>query len=289
MLGGALRQTARAWPKAAWRAVRSARPAPSAALVSRALVCGACAGVRLRSPFGSALARSQSRGQSVNRQSAHRLALDRRAARGDHTLRASPTGKSPDRLCLPTPARGARLRPLLWGRRMAGAERSGPKRFKRPRARRIAQSGWPLRPPASAGRFFLFFLPDLLSSFLLSLLAIALLFFPHFFLRNALKPENKTRPAALCAPLFVFGVSTVRRPDPGKQKKAERSAGNAPLGANSIGSARPGHSARGFGVTANRACRCAIAFSRSFGPLPTAEFADAGCFASPRWPWPRRS
>lgn len=75
MRGGALRQTARAWPKAAWRAVRSARPAPSAALVSRALVCGACAGVRLRSPFGSA------RGQSVNRQSAHRPALDRRAAR----------------------------------------------------------------------------------------------------------------------------------------------------------------------------------------------------------------
>ena len=208
---------------------------------------------------------------------------------GDHTLHAPQTGASPDRLCLPTPARGARLRPLLWGRRMAGAERSGPKRFKRPRARRIAQSGWPLRSPASAGRFFLFFLPDLLSSFLLSLLAIALLFFPHFFLRNALKPENKTRPAALCAPLFFFGVSTFRRPDPGKQKKAERSAGNAPLGANSIGSARPGHSARGFGVTANRACRCAIAFSRSFGLLPTAEFAVAGCFASPRWPWPRRS
>ncbi len=286
-----MRQTARAWPKAAWQAMRSARPRPQGvALVSRALVCAASlAFAGAPPPIGSALARGQSRGRSVNRQSAHRPALDRRAARGDHTLRAPPTGKSPDKLCLPTPARGARLRPLLWGRRMAGAERSGPKRFKRPRARRIAQSGWPLRPPASAGRFFLFFLPDLLSSFLLSLLAIALLFFPHFFLRNALNPENKTRPAALCAPLFFFGVSTFRRPDPGKQKKAERSAGNAPLGANSIGSARPGHSARGFGVTANRACRCAIAFSRSFGLLPTAEFAVAGCFASPRWPWPRRS
>lgn len=83
-----------------------------------------------------------------------------------------------------------------------------------------------------------------------------------------------------------FPLSDVPIPE---NKKAERSAGNAPLLANSIGSALRGHSARGLGVTANRACRCAIAFSRSFGPLPTAEFAGAGCFASPRWPWPRRS
>lgn len=56
--------------------MRSARPRPQGfALVSRAPVCETVP------PIGSALARGQSRGRSVNRQSAHRPALDRRAAR----------------------------------------------------------------------------------------------------------------------------------------------------------------------------------------------------------------
>lgn len=264
--------------------MRSARPRPQGvALVSRALVCVASLAFAGAPQSARRLPAAKAAGGLSIGELAHLPALDRRAARADHTLRAPPTGKIPDRLCLPTPARGARLRPLLWGRRMAGSERLGPKRFKRPRARRIAQSGWPRRPPASAGRFFF-----LLSSHLAFFLAIALFVFSAFFLAQCAQAAKQNRVGRSLRPFFFFGFFSFRRSEPGN-KKAERSAGNAPLLANSIGSALRGHSARGLGVTANRACRCAIAFSRSFGPLPTAEFAGAGCFASPRWPWPRRS
>lgn len=187
MRGG--RQTARAWPKAACRAMRSARPAPGAALVSRALVCGACAGVRLRSPLGSALARGQSRGRSVNRQSAHRPALDRRAARAIILFARRQPAKAPIGFAC-RPRRKGRLRPLFGGRRSAGAERLGPKRS---RARRIAQSGWPRRPPASAGRFFL-----------LAFFACDRPFVFSAFFSCAMRPSRKkTRSAALSAPFLL--------------------------------------------------------------------------------------
>ena len=147
---------------------------------------------------------------------AHRPALDRRAARADHTLRAPPTGKSPDKLCLPTPARGARLRPLLWGRRMAGSERLGPKRFKRPRARCIAQSGWPRRPPASAGRFFF-----LLSSHLAFFLAIALFVFSAFLVAPRAQAAKQNRVGRSQRPFSSLGFSLSDAPSPRNKKSGE--------------------------------------------------------------------
>ncbi len=223
--GGALRQTARAWPKAAWRVMRSARPAPSAALVSRALVCGACAGVRLRSPFGSALARGQSRGQSVNRQSAHRPALYRRAARAIILFTRRKPAQAPIGFACQLRCKGRACALFFGAPGWLGRSARGPS------ASSAQERGASPNPVGRCGRrlqpvaFFF-----LLSSHLAFFLAIALLFFPHFFLRNAPKPENKTRPVALCAPLFFFGVSSFRRPDPGKQKKRRDPQGTLRLG-----------------------------------------------------------